>query len=82
MAPEAASTVAVAVTTAAQAEEEELELAVEFEAEADEPAETPATAAVISAAVASSTMRFCEKMQPSTSSATSQVFPAPVVSPI
>ncbi len=39
-----------------------------------------ATAAVISAAVASSTRRFWEKMQPSTSSATSQVLPLPVSS--
>jgi hypothetical protein len=39
-----------------------------------------ATAAVISAAVASSTSRFCEKMQPSTSSTTSQVLPLPVSS--
>jgi hypothetical protein len=39
-----------------------------------------ATAAVISAAVASSTRRFCEKMQPSGSLMVSQVLPLPVVS--
>ncbi len=38
------------------------------------------TAAVISAAVASSTRRFCEKMQPSGSFSTSQVLPLPVLS--
>ena len=47
----------------------------------DEPDDdVPATAALISAAVASSTNRFCEKIQPSTSSSVSQVFPFPVVS--
>lgn len=41
-----------------------------------------ATAASISSAVASSTRRFWVKMQPSGSSASSQVLPAPVASPI
>lgn len=49
-----------------------------LDADAALPDEIPATAAVISSAVASSTKRFCVKIQPSTSSATSQVFPAPV----
>lgn len=40
----------------------------------------PPTAAVISAEVASSTKRFWEKIQPSVSSATSHVFPLPVLS--
>lgn len=68
--------------------EEAVELAAGAEAEVEpaELAELPAamfaTAAVISAAVASSTRRFCEKMQPSTSSATSQVLPLAVGSPI
>jgi hypothetical protein len=44
-------------------------------AEADPP-----TAASISSGVASFTRRFCEKIQPSTSSTVSQVFPAPVLS--
>jgi hypothetical protein len=66
--------------------EEAVELAAGAEAELAELAELPAamfaTAAVISAAVASSTRRFCEKMQPSASSATSQVLPLAVGSPI
>ena len=56
-------------------------VAMEAALDADEvvlPDEIPATAAVISSAVASSTKRFCVKIQPSTSSATSQVCPAPV----
>jgi hypothetical protein len=61
--------------------EEAVELAAETEL-AEEPAAMFATAAVISAAVASSTRRFCERMQPSASSATSQVLPLPVGSPI
>lgn len=40
----------------------------------------PATAASISAGVASLTNRFWEKMQPTASSAVSQLFPAPVLS--
>jgi methionine-rich copper-binding protein CopC len=43
---------------------------------------TPATAASISAAVASFTMRFCEKIQPSGSFWSSQVLPFPVVSEV
>jgi len=42
--------------------------------------EMPATAAVISAAVASSTRRFCEIMHPTGSFSTSQVLPLPVLS--
>ena len=49
-----------------------------LDADAALPDEVPATAAAISSAVASSTKRFCVKIQPSTSSSTSQVFPAPV----
>ena len=43
-------------------------------------AETPATAALISAAVASSTRSFCEMMQPAASLASSHVLPLPVLS--
>lgn len=46
------------------------------------PDVTPATAALISSAVASGTRRFCETMQPMVSSASSQVFPLAVGSPI
>ncbi len=73
----------VAVTTAAQAGRAELEAAVAAPATAAAVAvaeEMPATAELISAAVASSTRRFWEKMQPSTSSSVSQEFPLPVVS--
>lgn len=45
-------------------------------------AATPATAALISASVASSTKRFCVKIHPFKSVATSQVFPLAVGSPI
>jgi hypothetical protein len=55
------------------AEPDELVTALEDE-------EIPTTAAVISAAVASSTKRFCEKIHPSISSATSHVLPLPVSS--
>lgn len=81
----AAGTVTVTVSehelpAAASAGAAEVEDPLE-DAVPDEPDEdVPATAAVISAAVASSTKRFCEKIHPSTSSATSQVFPAPVLS--
>ncbi len=44
------------------------------------PDETPATAALISSAVASSTRRFCVKMQPFGSLASSQELPLPVLS--
>ena len=43
-------------------------------------AETPATAALISAAVASSTRSCCEMMQPAASLASSHVLPLPVLS--
>ena len=43
-------------------------------------AETPATAAAISSAVASRTRRFSVKMQPTGSFCVSQVLPAPVLS--
>jgi hypothetical protein len=49
-------------------------------ADDEDDAETPATAALISSAVASSTMRFCVKMQPVLSFASSQVLPLPVLS--
>jgi len=86
----AAATVMVEVTSGAQAEAA-AELAAtagtvvaaidELEA-APVATATPATAALISAGVASSMRRFSEKMHPGSSSATSQVLPAPVVSPM
>lgn len=77
-----ASVAAGAALLAGQAEATADELlaaeAVELLATAEAP---PAeTAAVISAAVASSTRRFWVKMQPSGSSRVSQVLPAPVLS--
>lgn len=72
-------------TGAAQAdadEDDEDSLADEFDAAA--PPETavldPATAAEISAAVASFTRRFCEKIHPGESASVSHVFPLAVVS--
>jgi len=77
----AASEVEAGQADATTGEEEDTE--VEFDEAPDatpDEAETPETAAVISAAVASSTSRFWEKIQPSTSSTVSQVFPFPVLS--
>lgn len=71
-------------STAAEAVEvelEELEVDDEPVEELAEPATIPATAAVISAAVASSTKRFWLKIQPPSGSfVVSQVLPFPVSS--
>jgi hypothetical protein len=89
LAVEAAPATTVEVTgagqasTVAEAVEVELEeLAVDDEpVEELEPATIPATAAVISAAVASSTKRFWLKMHPPSGSlVVSQVLPFPVSS--
>ena len=72
---------AVAVTVAIEAGQASVAVAVESLAEP--PALIPATAAVISAAVASSTRRFWEKMHPPSGSFTvSQVLPLPVLSEV
>lgn len=76
-APTAAAGVAAAVSL--ETAEARQALAVLFAA-AEVAAAIPATAALISSAEASSMSRFCVKMQPSVSSWTSQVLPAPVLS--
>lgn len=65
------STALVVVATAA---------AVVVDAASAVDADTPETAALISSAVASSTSRFCVKMQPSGSFASSHVLPFAVAS--
>jgi len=78
-----AAAVATLASVAAVAAAAVVAAAVADAADAATPvAETAATAALISSAVASSTNKFSEKMQPGSSSATSQVLPAAVGSPM